>query len=180
MKKIRSNFEYVIPAVRRISFNQMSQSMAIKLSLSILLVLIISEVAAQRLRTIELQPIHRQGGSYYYNFKRVEGGPYGLQIPLQSLDDEEINAHYKKFRSFRVFEGAASLVPLIYLLSITANHQHQPNSQTFWTVWGVSAAAVIALEIGARKHLKKGINRYNELILQPSGRSPGLSLTYRF
>src|SRR5436190_13304243 len=98
----------------------MSQSMSIKLSLGILLTLIISAAGAQRLRTTELQPIHRQGGSFYYNFKRADGGPYGLQRPLQSLDDDEINAQYKKLKTFSVMEGVVSLVPLVYLLSLTA------------------------------------------------------------
>jgi hypothetical protein len=154
--------------------------MSTKLSLIVLLVLIISDVAAQRLKTIELQPIHRQGGRYFYGFNRVDSGPYGLQIPLQSVGDDEVSARYKKFKTFRVLEGVVSLVPLFYLFYLSGNHYQQTNSQTFWTIWGSSVAAVILLEVGGRSHLKKGIDRYNELILQPSSQSAGLSLTYRF
>jgi hypothetical protein len=158
----------------------MSQSMTIKLSLSVFLALIIFEAAAQRLKTTELQPIHRQGGRYFYGFNRVDGGPYGLQIPLQSLGDEEVSARYNKFKTFRVIAGVISFVPVFYLLSVTTNHTTQTDPKTFWAIWGGSVAAVVLLEVGGRSHLRKGIDRYNELILQPSSHSAGLSLVYRF
>lgn len=82
-----------------------------KIVLAGLFTLFILDVSAQHIKTktIELKPIHIQGGKYYYNFKKVSGGACGLQIPLESLGDDEINRRYKSFRTMRIlaFTGVA-------------------------------------------------------------------------
>jgi len=150
----------------------------IKIILSLFLILFILETKAQHTKSAELKPIHRQGSRYFYDFRRVDGGAYGLQIPLQSLGDEEVNIRYKKFKSLRVLEGIFSVVPLFYLFSLPSNGR--PDYHTFLIIYGSSFAGVILVEIGAKAQLRKGIDRYNRLILEPSGRTAGLSLTFKF
>jgi hypothetical protein len=136
------------------------------------------QLHAQKFRTIELKPIIKQGGTYFYNLKRVHGGAYGLQIPLQSLEDEEINKRYKAFRSWRVAESVFAFVPLIYILSHPRGRAI--NRDEFWLVYGVSIGGIIGGEIIAKHHLQKGIERYNSLVIGASSQSVGLVLSYRF
>jgi hypothetical protein len=67
------------------------------------------QLNAQSFKTIELKPIGKHGGTYFYNIKRVHGG-----------------------------------------------------------------------EIIAKHHLRKGIERYNSLVIGASSQSVGIGLTYRF
>jgi hypothetical protein len=133
---------------------------------------------SQKFKTIELKPIVRQGGMYYYDLKKVHGGAYGLQIPLQSLNDDEINRRYKTFRTLRVFEGIVATVPAIYIVSISRNQI--VNQTEFWTVFGVSIATSLGLELVAHLQIKKGIDRYNTLVIGVSSQVIGPSLIYKF
>lgn len=153
-----------------------------KIVLAGLFALFILEVNGQHIKTktIELKPISYHGGKYYYGFKRVSGGAYGLQIPLQSLDDEEINHRYKSFKTLRTLGVTFSFIPLVYLFS-TAYGSHQTyDSKTFWVVWGGSLVAFLTCEITGQIQIRKGIDRYNLLILEPSSNSLGISLTVKF
>lgn len=152
--------------------------MMIKIILTVLFILFILDVRAQHTKTAELKPIHRQGGRYFYDFRRVDGGAYGLQIPLQSLGDDEVNIRYKKFKSLRTLEGIFSIAPLLYLF--TQPSYGLPDYETFWIVYGGSFAGILLVEIGAKAQLRKGIDRYNRLILEPSGKAAGLSITFKF
>lgn len=133
---------------------------------------------AQKFKTIELKPIVRQGGVYYYDLKRVHGGAYGLQIPLQSLDDDEVNKYYKRFRGWRLVGIGFSVIPAVYIFSLSRNQFL--NETQFWTVFGVSIVGGLACEVIAIHHIRKGIDRYNTLVLGVSRQEVGPSLTYKF
>ena len=133
---------------------------------------------SQKFKTVELKPIVRQGGVYYYDLKRVHGGAYGLQIPLQSLNDDEINRRYKTFRTLRVSESIVAAAPAFYLISISRNQLI--NQTEFWTVFGASIGASLGLELVAHLQIKKGIDRYNTLVIGVSSQVVGPSFTYRF
>ncbi|HWA32568.1 MAG TPA: hypothetical protein VG737_00490, partial [Cyclobacteriaceae bacterium] len=136
---------------------------------------------AQQLKTMELKGIYHHGFHYYYDLKKVDGGAYGLQIPLSGLNDEEVNRRYKTFRTYRTVESIVIFVPVIYRITYIPEARHQKlNSTTFWTIYGVSVLAAIGLEITAKHHLKKGIDRYNQLILSPGSASLGATITYKF
>ena len=140
-----------------------------------------SRARAMQTKHTELKPIHRQGGSYHYDFKKVDGGPYALQITLQSLNDDEINHHYKMFKTISQVGRYLTFIPLIYLLSLPKNNgSTYINPTDFWIIIGGTIAAQFALEFIAKNQLDKSIDRYNMLIIHSSTHSLGLSLTYKF
>jgi len=55
---------------------------------------------AQQTITVPLKPIHKQGRQYFYDGKRMYS-PYAIQVPLQSLNDREINRYFNQFRGFQ-------------------------------------------------------------------------------
>ncbi len=157
--------------------------MRTKLALLSLLTLAASFSTAQQMKTMELKGIYQQGFNYYYNLKKVDGGAYGLQIPLQSLNDGEINRRYKTFRTLRKIESFIIIVPVVYAFSLVPDsRRHKVNTSTIWTVYGASFAAILGLEIAAKIHLNKGIDRYNQLIVSPGSGSAslGATVTYKF
>jgi hypothetical protein len=155
--------------------------MTIKITLVSFFTLIVSLSTAQETKTMELKGIYHHGLNYYYDLKKVDGGAYGLQIPLQSLNDTEINRRYKSFRKLRSIESVVIAIPVVYLLSVIPQSRRQNlNATTFWTVYGTSVLAIIGLEIAAKHHLKKGIDRYNQLIISPGSASLGAAVTYKF
>ncbi len=126
----------------------------------------------QATQTINLKPITKQGFRYYYDFKKVDGGAYGLQVPLQSLNDPEIDLRYKNFKKLRAIGGFTMIVPVVYLFSSASSNNSSGRkggsfiSTTFWTLYLASLASYLGFEIAAQHHLKKGIDRYNETILR--------------
>src|SRR3954470_3400047 len=111
--------------------------MTIKITLLSFFTLIVSLSTAQQTKTTELKGIYHQGLRYYYDLKKVDGGAYGLQIPLQSLNDPEINRRYKSFKTFRTIETVVAFVPIVYLVTIIPESRRQKvSSTTFWTVYG--------------------------------------------
>ncbi len=144
-----------------------------------LLVLISSTLYGQRLKTVELKPIYKQGFRYYYDTKRVRT-PHALQLPLLGLNDEEVKRRYKNFTLLSDAGNIIAFIPLIYVISGTYSSGTGFNPDTF--LWLILAALGldITLDLFAHNQLKKGIDRYNELIVVPSPNTPGLSLRYRF
>lgn len=126
----------------------------------------------QATKTVHLKPIINHGLRYYYDFKKVDGGAYGLQIPLQSLDDAEINQRYKNFKKLRTIGGLTMIIPVVYLFSSATSTNSSGRrggsfvSSTFWTLYLASLVSYIGFEIAAQHHLKKGVDRYNETILR--------------
>ncbi len=157
--------------------------MRIKIALLAHFTLVATLSTAQQLKSMKLKGIYHQGFNYYYDLKKVDGGAYGLQIPLQSLNDDEINKRYKTFKTLRTIESIVVVVPVLYAFSLVPDaRRHTVNTSTIWTVYGVSVATILGLEIVAKHHLSKGIDRYNQLIVAPgsSSASLGATITYKF
>jgi hypothetical protein len=132
----------------------------------------------QRFKVVELKPIVNQGFSYYYDGKKVHGGAYGLQVPLLSLNDEEVNRKYQAFQIWEMVGSLTAIFPAVYLVSIT--QKQYVNQNEFWIVFGGSLAAAFGCQLISHFKIKQGIERYNTLILSPSSQVLGPSLTYRF
>lgn len=145
-----------------------------------------SPCLAQFTKTMELKPIQKQGWKYFYDFKRVKS-PYALQIPMEVLEDEEISKRYRRFSQYQDLRGIAYLVPLVFLF--TEQAQTMSGSETFVLLLAGSVVADLTFTIISHHELKKGIARYNEIILSkptlgmqwqqlPSHQLIGLSLRY--
>jgi hypothetical protein len=149
----------------------------VRVILFILMATVLLPALAQRYRTVELKPIAKQGWSYYYELKKV-ASPLALQIPLLALDDEEVTRHYRGYSTLVNVAGSLSVVPVIYILTLPSSSYI--DETTFWLVIGGTLIAQYSLLIASHSKLRKAIDRYNLLILQPSGHAPGIRLTYRF
>lgn len=132
---------------------------------------------AQQYKTIELKPITQQGWKYYYDLKKVSG-PTALEVPLLAVNDQEVTRYLRSYRSWRAAESFITFIPLIYFLSLPRNQYVDPN--TFWWIFGGTLAVQLGLEAIAHVKLGKAVDKYNMIILQPSGRSLGLEVVYRF
>ncbi len=133
--------------------------------------------AAQKYKTIELKPITQQGWKYFYDFKKVSS-PAALEVPLMAVNDAEVTQYTKAYRNWNAAGAVVTIIPLIYFLSLPKNGYVDPN--TFWWVFGGTIAAQLGITAVAHVKLGKAIDKYNMVILQPSGRSLGIELTYRF
>jgi hypothetical protein len=144
-----------------------------KINLFLLLTFFAGPARAQFAKSVELKPIQVQGSRYFYDFKHVNSG-FSLQIPLQSLDDAEINKRYNNYRILREFGAAVYLVPIIYLFSATYASSNTGTSsyndaQTFSILVWSAVAVNIGCNIASNIQLKKGILRYNMLIFKNNG-----------
>lgn len=148
-----------------------------KSSLLIALITASFMVQAQKYRTIELKPITQQGWKYFYDLKKVTS-PVALEVPLMSLNDNEVNRYFKKSKAWRDVGAIVTIVPLVYFLTLPNNTQI--NETTFWVIVGSTIAVQIGCEAISHLHLGKAIDRYNYIIMQPSGNSLGVKLTWKF
>ncbi len=62
------------------------------------------KATAQDTKTFQLKPIHKQGWKYFYGGKKMNS-VYALQIPLEALDNTEINERFRKFKKLQVLGG---------------------------------------------------------------------------
>ena len=170
MNKVTTNFICLLKSPK---------SVPIKIILAVFFIAFVFETKAQRTRSVELKPIHVQGRAYYYDYKKIDGGPHGVQIPLQSLGDDEINRRYKSFRTLMIVQRSLSLIPAIYLYSNITNNSFISRNE-FWQVFGGTLVAQLTCTLIAKRQLRKGIDRYNRLILEPGARAPGLTITFKF
>jgi hypothetical protein len=133
---------------------------------------------AQFRKTVELKPIAKQGFQYFYDLKRMRT-PYALQMPLLAVEDERVRAHYRSFEVLDIAGDFLEFIPFIYLIS-DLNPGGSVGFQTFFLLWLGSIGANLVLDLFAHRQLRKGIDRYNQLIVVPSSHLPGLSLQFRF
>ena len=134
-------------------------------------------LSAQKYRSVELKPITKQGWKYFYDLKPVTS-PVALEVPLLALQDDEINRYFKASKTWATVGAVITIVPFVYLISLPRNSYI--DQSTFWWVFGGTIAAQLGCEVVKHAKLEKAIDRYNYLILQPSGRSLGLQLTWKF
>lgn len=138
----------------------------------------VSSALAQYRRTIELKPISHQGLQYYYDLRKVRT-PYALQLPLLSIDDEETNARYRRFERLDLAGNLIFVVPTLFLFS-EYNDNSVTAARTFmWLVVG-TVGLDLTLDLIAHRQLRKGIDRYNQLIVTPSSATAGISVRYVF
>lgn len=136
-------------------------------------------VSAQQYRTIELKPITKQGWKYYYDFKKVST-PLALDVPLLAVNDQEVNRYLKASRTWRSAQNIVTLVPLVYLLTLPRQQYVDP--ETFWWMFGGTIAAQLGMEAVVHAKLGKAVDKYNMLILRPTGSAQGMGLqvTWKF
>lgn len=135
-------------------------------------------VQAQFIRMVELKPISKRGFNYHYDLKRMRT-PYALQLPLLQIEDDEVAMRYKRFENLDLLGEMLAFVPFIYLFS-DLNPGGQAGFETFFLLVLGSLAGELVLTIVAHNQLRRGIDRYNQLLVTPSSALPGLSLRYRF
>jgi hypothetical protein len=163
---------------------------------SIVIVIFICTLRAhgQLTKEMPLKPIYKNGGKYFYGTQRMNS-VYALQIPLQSLNDSEINLRYKKFKTFQALRGVAYIPALIYLFTNANFGGRRPtrgiSSETFllFVVGGV--AADITLNALSHHQMAKAIDIYNVKISDKSSLGlsfnrllnqnyPGISYQFKF
>jgi len=145
--------------------------------LSLFLIVLSFSVSGQQYKTVELKPITQEGWKYFYDLKRVSS-PAALEVPLIAVNDDEVNRYLKGSKNWNSAASIVTLIPLIYFLTLPNNSN--VDSSTFWWVIGGTAAVQVGMTAISHIKLGKSIDRYNMLILQPSGHSAGLAVTYKF
>jgi hypothetical protein len=118
--------------------------------------------------TIDLSPVVIENGKYIFNGHRVSFD--AMMIPFTSLNDDNINKKIKVMNTTRDVFKIVIALPLIYLFaqSLSASQQqgsiYQSNKAMIWGTTGVIVAQSITMPI-----MRRGIiNRYNEVVLQPT------------
>lgn len=154
-----------------------------KTPLLLLLFLVIAPAvsqAQQKYKMVELKPITQQGWKYFYDLKKVSS-PASLEVPLLAVEDAEVTRYLKASKNWKSAEQFVTLIPLIYVLSLPRNQYVDPN--TFWWVFGATIAAQLGMEAISNAKLGKAIDKYNMIILQPTGsleQGVGVNLTWKF
>lgn len=149
------------------------------LLLGLFLLLMAGSAFAQQYRTVELKPITQQGWKYFYDMNKVSS-PEALEIPLLAVKDDEVTRYLKASRNWRTAETVVTLVPLIYLLTLPKQKVVDP--ETFWWTLGGTLALQLGMEAVVHVKLGKAIDKYNMLIMQPTGSvtGVGVNFTYKF
>src|SRR6478736_2193816 len=169
-----------------------------RLTISIAIILFawigVSSSCAQDTKEMSLKPIYKNGWKYFYGDQRMNS-VYALQIPLQSLNDSEINLRYKKFKTFQVLRGIAYIPALIYLFTNANYSGRRPtrgvSSQTFLLFAAGGLAGDITFNALSHHQMGKAIDIYNVKISNKStlGLSfnrllnqnyPGLTYQFKF
>lgn len=129
---------------------------------------------AQFTKEMPLKPIYKNGWKYFYGGQKMNS-VYALQIPLQSLDDKEINERFKKFKTFQVCRVFAYMPALVYLLT----NAHFGSGRRGYTTRGINTETFLLLAIGgvagdltlkelAHHQMGKAIDIYNMKISNKS------------
>ena len=116
---------------------------------------------------VHLMPVERAAGSsslgsvYFYGGKKLSS-PYSLEVPFYELNDPTVNHHFQTFRTMTTLGRVVGLAPLVYILV-----RRNRNSDTYWTVFGSSAAASLTFSIIGNSQVNKAVSRYNQMLRQP-------------
>lgn len=130
-------------------------------TLAILITLTTFNVLAQNTKMVELKPIQVQGHKYFYDFSKVQS-PYALQIPLQAVEDEEVNRRFKKFITFQYLRGIGYIASFVYIITAPS---YQYADETFLVIFLSAIAMDISFNLAGHSQIKKAAERYNLLIL---------------
>ena len=116
-------------------------------------------------KTLPLRTIQIDDGllnsSYLYGGKTVNS--LALQIPLQEVNDFEVNKFYKQNQNYNRLSSATSFIPLVYLYT---KDFKSINGRDFTFVFISTIVSNNILKAIGRKKLKKAIFRYNNLIIR--------------
>jgi len=113
-----------------------------------------------------LRPIERGYGSsafgsvYHYGGKRLSS-PYSLEIPFFEINDPTVTHHFRAFRTLTSVSRLTSVATLVYIIF------DRQRGGVYWTIYGGSIVASVALSMVANGHVNKAVTRYNELLRQP-------------
>jgi len=169
-----------------------------RLTACLLMLLLICAKGAQgqSTKSVPLRPIYKQGWKYFYGDKKVHN-VYALQIPLQELNNKEINERFRKFKTYRVLGALCYLPSLVFLL--TNNHLNSGHygyrgrndaANYALLVVGGTLGNIVFNEVGHHQ-LNKAIDIYNIQIAErstlgvsinrlPNDNLAGLSYSLRF
>jgi len=123
---------------------------------------------AQTSKSIQLKPIYKQGWKYYYDGRKIRT-PDALQIPLEAIDDKEINRRYKNYKRLQKFGVLAYLPSLLYLIAnshdiVGGHYRHSTSGEAQRTYLFLVAGGVVGnLTFNALSHhqMAKAIDIYN-------------------
>jgi hypothetical protein len=151
---------------------------------------------AQFTREVPLKPIYKQGWKYFYGDQRMRS-VYALQIPLESVNDKEINERFKRFKTLQTFRVFVYIPAIVYLLTNAhfggrrGYNTRGIDSETFLLLGLGGLAADITLKAAAHHQMARVIDIYNVKISNKStlGLSfnrllnqnyPGLTYQFKF
>lgn len=139
-----------------------------------------NQASAQFTKMVPLKPIYKQGWKYFYDGKKLNT-PFALQIPLQSLNNNEINERFRKFKKLQRFRFIAYLPSLVYLFSSIhygGGHRGYSTKSVTTKTFVLLAAGGLAVDITvnslSHNEMAKAIDIYNLQIAEKS--TLGLSL----
>ena len=121
--------------------------------------------SAQFTKTIVLKPIYKEGFRYFYDTKRVNTA-YSLQIPLEGINNKEVDHYFRGFKTFQTLRGLA-YVPAVVFLFTTPNGSTQ-DAQTFLYLTLGGIAGDLAFNIISQNKMGKAIDIYN-IAIAPRG-----------
>ena len=134
--------------------------------------------------TIELSPITVQNGKYYFDNRRVKFEE--IVLPLISVNDKIVDHRLRVVRTMTDLRRPLRLLPLFYLTTISSRLPTTGSGylSVIYTLWGIEAFFIL-YDISISITKRSAINRYNEVIIQPtvslqpnSGANLGLSLKF--
>lgn len=126
---------------------------------------------------------------YNYN-NQIISNPYGLQIPLMTLNDSIISNDYN------IFKRAKKTAKIINLLSSGLSlyalfNSDEINEGAYWVIIGTSVFSSAFFTIRANVFLNKAITRYNNILMNTEfgfhlfesslgNRNLGFGIAYKF
>ena len=145
--------------------------------LTLLFILILSSfgsVFAQFTKSITLKPIFKAGGRYFYDTKKVHNA-YSLEIPLQEINNPEVNRYFKSFKTFQKLRGLSYIPVLAFLLTGNLSSQNDFELYTYLLLGGL--AGDMTFNLISRGRMSKAIDIYNISIAQRASLSLQLEKT---
>lgn len=138
-----------------------------------------------------LKPLQKVNGVYYYGDRKLSGYN-SLEVPFFELNDPEVNAYYKRYKTFTGIGQAIGFIPTIYVLATLNKPRTRQTgfyTGTYLGVIGGALAGSITCSLIGRLHIKKAAIRYNQAIgkgdigywqLKTDDKSLGMTLKYNF
>ena len=120
---------------------------------------------AQFTKSIPLQPIYKEGWKYFYGTKKVNSA-YSLQIPLEGINNKEVDRYFQRFKTFQTLRGLAYLPSVVYLF--TNLNGSQQSGETFTYLFFAGIGGDLVFNIISQNRMGKAIDVYN-ISIAPRG-----------